>query len=129
MTLLKTFEIRYRDITGGRHFYHAQAESELAAITAVRAANDASQAFDIYAQEVPAIAASIARRDNLVALINTYNESSSPSVPRTDAEHDIERDRAKIALGSIRRNYTEGTDYKELSNGALWPVAATSEVA
>lgn len=63
----------------------------------------------------------INRRDNLVALINTYNEASSPSVPRTDAEHLIERDRARIALGSIRRSYTEGVDYKELSNGALWP--------
>jgi hypothetical protein len=61
------------------------------------------------------------RRDNLVALINTYNESSSPSVARTDAEHKIERDRARIALSSIRRNYIEGTDYRELSNGALWP--------
>ena len=64
------------------------------------------------------------RRDNLIALINTYNESSSPSVPRTDEEHAIERSRAKIALGSIRRNYTEGVDYKELSNGALWPIFA-----
>jgi hypothetical protein len=70
------------------------------------------------------------RRDNLIALINTYNESSSPSVPRTDAEHAIERDRARIALRSIKRNYIEGTDYKELSNGALWPVAENeSEVA
>ncbi len=63
------------------------------------------------------------RRDDLVVLINTYNESSSPSVPRTDEEHAIERSRAKIALGSIRRNFTEGSDYKELSNGALWPIA------
>lgn len=70
-------------------------------------------------------AETIERRDNLVALINTYNESSSPSAPRTDAEHEMERKRARIALGSIRRNYTEGSDYKELSNGALWP---TSEV-
>jgi len=62
------------------------------------------------------------RRDNLVALINTYNEASSPSVPRTDEEHAIERERAKVALGSIRRNYVLNVDYKELSNGALWPV-------
>lgn len=63
------------------------------------------------------------RRDNLIALINTYNESSSPSVARTDSEHAVERQRAKIALGSIRRNYVEGSDYKELSNGALWPIS------
>ena len=61
------------------------------------------------------------RRDNLVALINTYNEASSPYVARTDAEHAIERQRAKIALASIRRNYEPGVDYRELSNGALWP--------
>jgi hypothetical protein len=65
---------------------------------------------------------SIERRNNLIALINTWNESSSPSVPRTDAEHAVERARAKCALGSIRRNYLEGVDYRELSNGALWPV-------
>lgn len=63
----------------------------------------------------------IDRRDNLIALINTYNEASSPSVPRMDAEHAVERSRARIALVSIRRSYTEGVDYKELSNGALWP--------
>lgn len=62
-------------------------------------------------------------RDNLIALINTYNDSSSPSVPRTDEEHAIERQRAKIALGSIKRNYIAGVDYRELSNGALWPVS------
>jgi hypothetical protein len=63
------------------------------------------------------------RKGDLVALINTYNEASSPSVPRTDEEHEVEKKRAKIALGSIRRNYREGTDYRELSNGALWTVA------
>lgn len=65
----------------------------------------------------------IERRNELIALINTYNESSSPSVPRTDEEHAIERERAKVALRSIRRNFIEGVDYRELSNGALWPVA------
>ena len=34
---------------------------------------------------------------NLIALINTYNEASSPSVPRTDEEHAIER--ARVAEG------------------------------
>lgn len=66
------------------------------------------------------------RKANLIALINTYNEASSPSVPRTDEEHKVERERAKIALGSIKRSYTFGVDYKELSNGALWPLAEGS---
>ncbi len=62
------------------------------------------------------------RRDNLVALINTYNDSSSPSVARTDDEHAVERLRARTALNSIKRSYIEGRDYRELSSGALWPV-------
>lgn len=62
-------------------------------------------------------------RDNLIDLINTYNEASSPSVPRTEEEHVECNLRAKIARGSIRRNFIEGVDYKELSNGALWPIS------
>ncbi len=73
-------------------------------------------------QRAEQMSEAIERRENLVALINTYNESSSPSVPRTDEEHAIERQRAKIALGSIRRSYTLGVDYREFSNGALWPM-------
>ncbi len=65
------------------------------------------------------------RRDSLVSLINTYNEASNPSVPRTDEDHKIQRDRAKIALCSIHRNFIEGSDYKELSNGALWPLESS----
>lgn len=64
----------------------------------------------------------IERYSNLVALINTYNEASSPSVPRTDSEHAECAQRARVALGPIRRNYLQGVDYKELSNGALWPI-------
>jgi hypothetical protein len=64
----------------------------------------------------------IERRDNLVALINTWNEATSPNVPRTDAEHEVQRQRARTALQSIRRNYVEGCDYRELSTGALWPI-------
>lgn len=61
------------------------------------------------------------RRNNLIALINTWNEASSPYTLRSDKEHAIERARAKCAMSAIKRNYILGTDYKELSNGALWP--------
>lgn len=60
------------------------------------------------------------RRLNLAELIATYNEASNPAALRTDEEHREQRLRAKIALGSIRRNYIEDVDYRELSNGALW---------
>ena len=66
------------------------------------------------------------RRDNLIALINTWNEATSPSVPRTDDEHAIERARARCAMSAIKRNYREGADYKELSNGALWPMEVSN---
>lgn len=62
------------------------------------------------------------RRDNLIALINTWNEATSPYTLRSDKEHAIEKARATCAMSSIRRNYREGVDYKELSNGALWPM-------
>ena len=62
------------------------------------------------------------RRDNLIALINTWNEATSPYALRSDKEHAIERARAKCAMGSIKRNYVLGVDYKELSNGSLWPM-------
>lgn len=59
------------------------------------------------------------RRENLSALIGAYNEASNPAALRTDEEHAIQRERAKIALRSIRRCYIEGIDYHEMSNGAL----------
>jgi hypothetical protein len=64
------------------------------------------------------------RRDNLIALINTWNVASCPYVGRTDAEHEVENRRARCAYNSIRRNYIENVDYKELSNGELWLVTA-----
>lgn len=67
------------------------------------------------------------RYENMIALINTYNEASSPSVPRTEEEHKVQADRARIALRSIKFNYVYGVDYKELSNGALWPIQAQAE--
>lgn len=61
-------------------------------------------------------------KPNLIDLINTYNEASDPGAYRTDEEHAIERERAKKALREIRQHYIEGVDYRELSNGALWPI-------
>lgn len=60
------------------------------------------------------------RRLNLAELVATYNEATNPAALRTDEEHRVERMRARTALGSIRRSYVEGVDYRELSNGALW---------
>ncbi len=62
------------------------------------------------------------KRNSLIDLINTYNEASAPYVMRTDEEHAVSRQRAKIALGSIKRNFIAGVDYRELSTGALWPI-------
>lgn len=61
-------------------------------------------------------------KPDLIELINTYNDASDPAAYRTDDEHAIESERARDALRAIRQHYTEGVDYKELSNGALWPI-------
>lgn len=61
-------------------------------------------------------------KPNLIELINTFNDASDPGAYRTDEEHAIERERARDALRAIRQHYIEGVDYKELSNGALWPI-------
>jgi hypothetical protein len=76
---------------------------------------------------VNAVIDKLERRDNLIALINTWNEASAPYVMRSDAEHKVCNARAKMAMASIRRNYIEGVDYRELSNGALWPVAEVTK--
>jgi hypothetical protein len=65
---------------------------------------------------------SISRKNTLISLINTYNEASCPYVLRSDEEHKTENARAKEALSRIRRSYVYGVDYKELSNGAMWPL-------
>ena len=73
-------------------------------------------------------ATAAAQRDNLIALINTWNEATSPSTPRTEDEHAIQRVRARCALLAIKRNYREGVDYRELSTGALWPMEVVAAV-
>lgn len=61
-------------------------------------------------------------RPDLIELINTYNEATDPGAYRSDEEHEVERTRARAALSAIRQYYMYGVDYKELSNGALWPI-------
>lgn len=58
----------------------------------------------------------------IVALIDECNAATNPSVPRTDAEHEECRERARKAMNAIRSNFREGRDYRELSNGMLWPL-------
>lgn len=62
-------------------------------------------------------------KPGLVELINAYNDATDPAAYRSDEEHQIERERARAALGALRRHYVEGVDYKELSNGSLWPIS------
>lgn len=60
--------------------------------------------------------------NKLVSLIDTWNEATNPAALRTDAEHAECNERAREAMAEIRRNYRENRDYRELSNGMLWPL-------
>jgi hypothetical protein len=61
-------------------------------------------------------------RNSLVMLCGKYNHSSAPYVLRTDHEHERARAIARECLRRINRRFIENVHYKELSNGALWPI-------
>lgn len=63
------------------------------------------------------------RPSAMVSLLSDWNELTSPSTPRTEMEHQACREAARDVLATIKRRFIEGVDYKELSNGALWPIS------
>jgi hypothetical protein len=58
----------------------------------------------------------IERRDNLIALINTWNEATSPSTPRTSEDHEVPGGRRR----GIRRNDMENTSQIIEQAEAIW---------
>lgn len=62
------------------------------------------------------------RNYQLVRCCNLFNELSSPSEPHTDEEHRRCRKACKKVVAYIRKHFRENVDYKELSNGMLWPI-------
>jgi hypothetical protein len=56
-------------------------------------------------------------------LCSAWNYATSPSRPMTDREHLKARQYAKAIKNRMTRHgYSLGVHYKELSNGALWPI-------
>ena len=59
---------------------------------------------------------------DLSALLASWNQSSSPSIPRSEHEHKRHAQRARAIDGRLKRvGYFYGRDWRELSNGARWP--------
>lgn len=57
---------------------------------------------------------------SLADLVGEWNEVTDPSIPRTDAEHDAHRARAReIRAQIVARGYVEGVHYRETDDGRL----------
>jgi len=61
-------------------------------------------------------------RNSLGTLCYRYNKASSPSKLRTDHGHRRARIVSREVNRRIDRRYRYGIDYRELDNGALWPL-------
>lgn len=55
-------------------------------------------------------------------LICRWNDLTNPATFHSQSEHESSARHAKTIKLQIQRNYREGIDYRELSNGMLWPI-------
>ena len=62
------------------------------------------------------------RNYQVIRCCNLFNDYSSPSKPRTDGEHRRCRKASKKVVNYMRKHFRENVDYKEFSNGMLWPM-------
>lgn len=57
------------------------------------------------------------------SLISAWNHATDPALPMTDREHARARMYAQAIRNRMYRlGFRHGVDYKELSNGSLWPL-------
>lgn len=61
------------------------------------------------------------REYKIIRACNLYNKLTNPSALLTDFEHRIARKAAKNVRSYMRRHFRESVDFKEWSNGALFP--------
>lgn len=61
-------------------------------------------------------------RNNIQRACWLFNEVSNPAALRTDSEHRRCRKAQRNVMNFINRYYREGCDYKEFSNGMLFPI-------
>lgn len=59
----------------------------------------------------------------ILGLCAAWNHATNPSLPMTDREHGKSRQYARAIKNRMTRlGIVYGKDYKELSNGSLWPI-------
>lgn len=56
-------------------------------------------------------------------LLNIWNDATNPAAFRSDAEHEENRAVAREAKAELNRRFVFGRDYREFSNGMLWPIS------
>jgi hypothetical protein len=61
---------------------------------------------------------------SIVGLCAAWNHATNPELLMTDDDHDRSRTYARAIMARMRRlGFVIGRDYRELSNGMLWPMA------
>lgn len=61
--------------------------------------------------------------NSVYSLCSAWNQSTNPSLPMTESEHNRASQYARAIRNRMKRcGYRLGDDYIELSNGALWPI-------
>lgn len=64
----------------------------------------------------------VSRRTALPELLRKWNAATVPYVSRTEREHKRNSVYARSLMNRIHRlGFVQGRDYRELSNGSLWP--------
>jgi hypothetical protein len=61
---------------------------------------------------------------SIIGLCAAWNHATNPALLMTDADHDRSRIYARAVMARMcRLGFVFGRDYRELSNGMLWPMA------
>ena len=59
----------------------------------------------------------------LAELLNAWNDATNPAAYRSDEEHEANRAVARQMKTELDRRFVFGRDYREFSNGMLWPIS------
>lgn len=61
-------------------------------------------------------------------LCNAWNRASDPGKQRTEAGHRAAQKAARKFKSTLFREFREGRDFKEMSNGAFWPIESSFDI-
>lgn len=56
-------------------------------------------------------------------LCGSWNFATNPARPMSELEHKKSNKYARTIMATIRSKFVYNRDYKELSNGSLWPLS------